>query len=100
MTNSHEGLVCNLTKGRHILNCYVHSFPSSLCQLQKAKNGKRKAESGKRKAKSEKRKRKAKAKSEKRKAKPEKRKAKSEKRKPEFANLKFSQYLEFQLRGT
>lgn len=89
MTNSHEGLVCNLTKGRHVLNCYVHSFPSSLCQLQKAKNGKRKAESGKRKAKSEKRK-----------AKPEKRKAKSEKRKPEFANIKFSQYLEFQLRGT
>lgn len=82
MTNSHEGLVCNLTKGRHVLNCYVHSFPSSLCQLQKAKSGKRKA------------------KSEKRKAKPEKRKAKSEKRKPEFANIKFSQYLEFQLRGT
>lgn len=82
MTNSHEGLVCNLTKGRHVLNCYVHSFPSSLCQLQKAKNGKRKAES------------------EKRKAKPEKRKAKSEKRKTEFANIKFSQYLEFQLRGT
>lgn len=75
MTNSHEGLVCNLTKGRHVLNCYVHSFPSSLCQLQKAKNGKRKA-------------------------KPEKRKAKSEKRKTEFANIKFSQYLEFQLRGT
>ena len=89
MTNSHEGLVCNLTKGRHVLNCYVHSFPSSLCQLQKAKNGKRKAESGKRKAESEKRK-----------AKPEKRKAKSEKRKPEFANIKFSQYLEFKLRGT
>lgn len=82
MTNSHEGLVCNLTNGRHVLNCYVHSFPSSLCQLQKAKNGKPKAES------------------EKRKAKPEKRKAKSEKRKPEFANIKFSQYLEFQLRGT
>ena len=89
MTNSHEGLVCNLTKGRHVLNCYVHSFPSSLCKLQKAKNGKRKAESGKRKAKSEKRK-----------AKPEKRKAKSEKRKPEFANTKCGQYLEFQLRGT
>lgn len=89
MTNSHEGLVCNLTKGRHVLNCYVHSFPSSLCQLQKAKSGKRKAESEKRKAKSEKRK-----------AKPEKRKAKSEKRKPEFANIKFSPYLEFQLRGT
>lgn len=82
MTNSHEGLVCNLTKGRHVLNCYVHSFPSSLCQLQKAKSGKRKAESEKRKAKSE------------------RRNLKSEKRKPEFANIKFSQYLEFQLRGT